>query len=145
MGKLSIQGITHWAIPVNNMEESVRFYGDILGLENRGQLGRSNMTCFGLGDTNILLCERKVPVDDIADRDDGVHYSFNVSPQDLYEACKLFEREKVPVVDLHYREGGHFPGRELYFLDPSGNRLELRDVSWEKGMPEPSFEEIVQS
>ena len=103
------------------------------------------MTCFGFGDTNILLCERKTPVDDIADRDDGVHYSFNVSPENLYEACKLFDQEKVPVVELHYREGGHFPGRELYFLDPSGNRLELRDVSWQKGMPEPSFEEIVQS
>ena len=40
MGKVAIEGITHWAIPVNDMEESVKFYGDILGLENRGQLGQ---------------------------------------------------------------------------------------------------------
>ena len=36
---------------------------------------------------------------------------------------------------------GVFPGRELYFFDPSGNRLELRDPTWHAGMPEPTFEE----
>ena len=35
-----------------------------------------------------------------------------------------------------------FTGRELYFFDPSGNRLELRDPTWTEGMPEPSFEEL---
>ena len=33
-------------------------------------------------------------------------------------------------------------GMELYFFDPSWNRLELRGPTWEKGMPEPPFEEI---
>jgi hypothetical protein len=35
-----------------------------------------------------------------------------------------------------------FPGGELYFFDPSGNRLELRDPTWHAGMPEPTFEEL---
>ena len=145
MGKLSIEGITHWAIPVNNLGESETFYGELLGLEARGRLGNSTMSCFGVEGHNVLLCERKQPIDDVAERDDGVHYSFNVSPMTFVEACKLFHEEKVPIVDLHYRAGGHFPGRELYFLDPSGNRLELRDVTWVKGMPEPSFAEVVSS
>jgi hypothetical protein len=51
----------------------------------------------------------------------------------------------VPIVELEYRAQGYFTGRELYFYDPSGNRLELRDPSWKKGMPEPSFDEIVTS
>jgi hypothetical protein len=51
----------------------------------------------------------------------------------------------VPIVELEYRAQGYFTGRELYFYDPSGNRLEVRDPSWKKGMPEPSFDEIVTS
>jgi hypothetical protein len=43
------------------------------------------------------------------------------------------------------RAKGYFTGRELYFHDPSGNRLELRDPSWKQGMAEPPFEEIVRS
>ena len=37
---------------------------------------------------------------------------------------------------------GVFPGRELCFFDPSGNRLELRAPTWHAGMPEPTFEEL---
>jgi hypothetical protein len=30
-------------------------------------------------------------------------------------------------------------------LDPSGNRIELRDASWTAGMPTPTYEEICAS
>ena len=143
MGKLTITGITHWSIPVNNLEDSEKFYGDLLGLEARGRLGNSYMSCFSVEGHNILLCRRDVPVDDVTKRDTGVHYSFNVSPETFDQAIKLFREENVVVDELNYRATGHFPGRELYFLDPSGNRLELRDVTWQKGMPEPAYDEIV--
>ena len=32
MGQLKIEGVTHWSIPVNNLDESEKFYGDLLGL-----------------------------------------------------------------------------------------------------------------
>ena len=40
---LKIDGVTHWSIPVNDLEESERFYRDLLGLEYRGRLGNSHM------------------------------------------------------------------------------------------------------
>ena len=58
---------------------------------------------------------------------------------------KLFAESGVPVVQLTYREQGFFTGRELYFLDPSGNLLELRDPTWTPGMPTPTHEEIAAS
>ena len=64
MGKLTITGITHWSIPVNNLEDSEKFYGELLGFEARGRLGNSYMSCFGIEGHNILLCRRDVPVDD---------------------------------------------------------------------------------
>ena len=145
MGVLKIEGITHWSIPVNNLEESEEFYGDLLGLNPRGRLGNSLMSCFNVGDHNILLCERERSVDDVAERDHGVHHSFTVSPETFVQGCKVFHESGVPILGLVYRAVGHFTGAELYFSDPSGNRLELRDPTWQEGMPEPSFDEIVRS
>jgi len=50
----------------------------------------------------------------------------------------------VVIDELVYRGKGFFTGRELYFFDSSGNRLELRDPTWQEGMATPSFEEIVR-
>ncbi len=145
MGLLKIEGVTHWSIPVNNLTESERFYGDLLGLRPLGRLGNSVMSCFNVGDHNILLCEREHPTEDSAEVDHRTHHSFTVSPETLVQACKLFRERHIPVDNLVYRAKGFFTGRELYFFDPSGNRLELRDPTWHQGMPEPTFEEIVRS
>lgn len=142
MGSIKIDGVTHWSIPVNNLEESEKFYGDLLGLKRLGRLANSVMSCFNVGDHNILLCEREQAAQA---PDQRVHHSFTVSPESFVEACKIFHEKKIPIVELTYRAKGYFTGRELYFLDPSGNRLELRDPTWKAGMPEPPFEEIVRS
>ena len=145
MGLLKIEGVTHWSIPVNNLEESEEFYGDLLGLNSMGRLGNSVMSCFNVGEHNILLCEVEHPEDKTPQRDERVHHSFTVSPDTFVQACKVFHERQVPIVNLIYRARGFFTGRELYFFDPSGNRLELRDPTWKEGMAEPSFDEIVQS
>jgi hypothetical protein len=58
MGLLKIEGVTHWSIPVNDLAESEKFYGDLLGLKPLGRLGNSGMSCFNVGKHNILLYER---------------------------------------------------------------------------------------
>jgi len=144
MGAFKIEGVTHWSIPVNNLKESEEFYGDVLGLELLGRLSNGVMTCYNVGAHNILLCERQKPQDkDIIE--ERVHHSFNVSPDGFVAACKTFYEKNIPIVELEYRAKGHFTGRELYIYDPSGNRLEIRDSTWQKGMPEPTFEELVRS
>ena len=37
MGLLKLDNMTHWSIPVNNLEEAEQFYQDILGLEYQGR------------------------------------------------------------------------------------------------------------
>jgi len=145
MRPLKIEGITHWSIPVNDLEESEHFYGELLGLMPRGRLGTSRISCFTVGDHDVLLCERGQNVDKSFVEEENVHYSFTVSPETLVQACKLFSEKKVPIGHLYHRPGGKFPGRELYFFDPSGNRLELRDPTWKPGMPESSLEELADS
>lgn len=139
---ISIEGLTHWSIPVNDLSESEAFYRDILGLEYRGRLGDSGMACFTVGDTSLLLCQRNEPIVRTVKQDNFLHHSFTVSPETLTAACRYFKETGVPVVSLVYREQGFFIGRELYFQDPSGNVLELRDPTWVKGMAKPSFDEL---
>ena len=145
MGQLKIEGVTHWSIGVNDLDESEKFYGDLLGLTSVGRLGNSRMSCFNVGDHNILLCERQQEESKQFKEDRQVHHSFTVSPQTFEQACQIFDERKIPTDDLVYRARGFFTGRELYFFDPSGNRLELRDPTWTQGMPEPPFEEIARS
>ena len=146
MGMLKLDGVTHWSIPVNNLEESEKFYGDLLGLEPKGRLGNSNMSCFAVGGHSILLCQRKEPIFRTPQQDNRLHHAFDVSPQTFERACKLFREKGIRIAEpIVYRERGHFTGRELYFLDPSGNMLELRDPAWKPGMPTPTYEEIIKS
>lgn len=144
MGLLQIEGVTHWSIPVDNLDEAEAFYGDLLGLKPLGRLGNSGMSCFNVGDHNILLCERAATVDRSFVEERNVHHSFTVRPEILVQACKIFSEQNVRVDRLYHRKEGYFPGRELYFFDPSGNRLELRDPTWKAGMPEPTFEELAR-
>lgn len=142
MSLLKIEGVTHWSIPVNDLAESEAFYGDLLGLTAKGRLGNSGMSCFTVGDHNILLCQLDQPTTQASQRDRKVHHSFTVSPETFATACRLFRERQIPIDDLVYRARGFFTGRELYFFDPSGNRLELRDPTWQEGMPTPPFAEI---
>ena len=142
MGNLKIEGLTHWSIAVNALEEAKAFYGDLLGLESVGPLG-PNMWRFLTGDSSLLLYQRAAPRDP-ADAEE-MHHSFTVTPETWVEACKVFAARELKIHALVYRAKGHFVGRELYFGDPSGNRLEFRDATWQPGMPEPSYDEIVAS
>ncbi|HEX9445010.1 MAG TPA: VOC family protein [Candidatus Binatia bacterium] len=143
---IKVEGVTHWSIPVNNLEESEKFYGEVLGLEPKGRLGNSMMSCFAAGGHSILLCQRKEPVRRTPEQDNRLHHAFDVGPDTFAAACKLFHQTGVEIAEaIVYRGRGHFTGRELYFLDPSGNMLELRDRTWTTGMPTPTYEEIVKS
>ena len=146
MEKLKLDRVVHWTIPVNNLEESEKFYGEILGLEHVGRLANSAMSCFKLGNHNILLCKRNDPIVRTVEQDGRLHHAFDVSPQMFNKACKLFRELGIKIHEpVDYRAGGFFTGRQLFVLDPSGNRIELRDASWQQGMPTPTYEEIVRS
>ena len=74
MSLLHVEGVTHWSIPVNNLEESEDFYGELLGLTPVGRLGTARMSCFTAGAHHILLCERAATVDHTFVEDPKVHH-----------------------------------------------------------------------
>ncbi len=138
MGLLKVDGVTHWSIPVNNLEEAEAFYRDVLGLEYKGRLGNSNMSCFTAGSHSILLCQRNEPIVRTPEQDNHLHHAFDVSPEMFKKGCKLFHEKGIPIVQpIVYRAKGFFTGREIYFQDPSGNILELRDATCSTGSMKP--------
>jgi len=139
-----ISGVTHWSIGVNNLDEAERFYRDVLGLECRGRLAGGNMSAFTVGGHNFLLCERQEPLHRTRQQEHPLHWAFTLEPEEWDKAARtLAEKGIEPCEPVYYREKGFFPGRELFVLDPSGNRIELSDLTWRPGMPTPTFEEIV--
>ena len=138
---LNVEGVTHWSIPVNDLEEAEECYGELLGLAPVGRLGNNIMSCFNVGDHNILLCERPNPVDGPLKEDAGCIIPSPFLPRPSSLGAGL-PREKRRHRSFDVSRPGVFTGRELYFFDPSGNRLELRDPTWTEGMPEPSFAEL---
>ena len=137
------KGVTHWSIPVRDLESSMEFYREFLGLEDRGRLGSSGANCFRAGSADLICWETGKDTDPsivVA----GVHYAFIFSPEEWDRAIFEVHRRAIalnrPII---YRQAGKFLGRELYVLDPSGNEIELTDPTWKSGMPTPAFEEIV--
>ena len=146
MGMLKLDAVAHWSVPVNQLEEAEKFYGEILGLESLGRLATSRQACFKLGNHFIILCERNDPIVRTIQQDGKLHHAFDVSPGMFNKACKLFDELGIKIHEpVDYRPAGFFTGRQLFVLDPSGNRIELRDPSWQLGMATPSYEEIVRS
>jgi extradiol dioxygenase family protein len=136
MEKLKLDAVVHWSIPVNDLDAAEKFYGEILGLEHVGRLANSPMSCFKLGNHNILLCQRNDPIERTVEQDGRLHHAFDVSPEMFEYACKLFHKLGIKIHEpVDYRPGGFF----------TGNRIELRDASWKMGMPTPTYEQIVNS
>ena len=145
MGMLKLDAVVHWSIPVNNLEDSEKFYGEILGLDYAGRLATSRTACFVLGGHNILLCERQEPIVRTIQQDGRLHHAFDVSPEMFDKACKVFRDLGIRIHEpVDYRPGGFFTGRQLFVLEPSRNRIELRDFLLGAGMPTPTYEEICE-
>ncbi len=109
-------------ITVRDLERSVKFYTDIVGLpvERRFQAGPSTEICFlGSGETKVeLICDRTLKEPGTAD---SVSLGFEVKSLD--EKLK-FIKEK----DLRVHAGPFQPNpriRFLYVKDPDGVRVQF--------------------
>ena len=79
-----------------------------------------------------------------AQSEEEVNHSFTVSRETLLKACELSLEHQVPIDQPVHRKQGFFTGRELYFFDPNGSKLERPGPNWSDVMPEPTVEELAQ-
>jgi catechol 2,3-dioxygenase-like lactoylglutathione lyase family enzyme len=96
---VNIEGITHWALAVNDLTESEEFYRDLLGLEHKGRLPGGSMSCVAVGANNILLCQRKEPGGQSGDQY-SMHMSFTVNPATFEDSVRLLHDRGVTITQL---------------------------------------------
>jgi catechol 2,3-dioxygenase-like lactoylglutathione lyase family enzyme len=121
----SARGLHHFAVVARDVEETVRFYQDLLEFplteifENRDYKG-SNHCFFDIGNGNLLAFFDFPGLDlgEYAEVLGGLHHiAISVDP-DRWEHL----RRKLDEAGVDYL---HESGTSLYFRDPNGARLEL--------------------
>jgi lactoylglutathione lyase len=103
-------GINHVALEVGDVEEALRFYGQVFDFELRGRV--PGMAFVDMGDQFLALAETGEP-----GRDGERHFGLVID--DLDAARRRLEAAGAELV----------PGRGLDFRDPWGNRIELVQYS----------------
>ena len=141
----TISRVGHVGIQCTNVDRSITWYRDVLGLTltgrwPMGENGEMAFMRFTDDHHNIVLFTHPTRVTD-ENRNAGYnalqHIAMEVADRDEWlRALADLKRKGVEIVQgplIHGPEGGNGPGnafggsgsRSFYFLDPDGNRLEL--------------------
>lgn len=111
-----INGISHITFAVSNLDRSIKFYSEVLGLKLVAHWDRG--AYLTAGDMWIALNEDK-KVSSESQRD-YTHIAFNVLSIDFSKLKKKLKKAGVKSFKENTSEGDSF-----YFLDPDGHKLEL--------------------
>ena len=134
---INIRLIDHVVIRVNNLEQMIDFYCDVLGCRVERGPGEMRLAQLRAGNSLIDLLEVAGPLAREGGRagnsDDGNmdHFCVQVEPWDADAIRIHLEKHGVEVGEVVTRYGALGTGPSLYINDPEGNTVEL------KGLPQP--------
>lgn len=126
----AIRGLAEVVLSVRDLEKSVRFYRDVLGLPIISPAGSRGAVFFGVGDTGVV--QHQIV---LAPAPPGTpefpttrlhrvmpHYAIEIAPESFES-----ERRRLESLGLEVRTGEHpfLPLKALYVDDPDGNEIEL--------------------
>ena len=115
MSDPKITGLNHLTLAVSNLDRSLTFYRDILGLRLRARWAEGAYLEAG----SLWLCLSLDPAARRSPHPDYTHAAFDVGAED-FEPLSLRIRAAAQL----WREN-RSEGSSLYFLDPDGHKLEL--------------------
>jgi len=113
-----INGINHITLSVKNIDESFKFYKEILGLK---PIMKSEISAyFKAGTIWIALVKDESKING----SDYSHIAFNIDFKDFNDL-----KNKIKNYGTKEWQKNKTEGDSLYFLDPSGNKLEIHSNS----------------
>ena len=59
---IKLSAVTHWGIPVNDLDAAEQFYTEIMGFRAIGRLSNGHMSCMEVLGQEIVLFQRKEPL-----------------------------------------------------------------------------------
>jgi catechol 2,3-dioxygenase-like lactoylglutathione lyase family enzyme len=122
---IKTQGVVHFSLPVTDLERSAKFYSELLGMRIVQKTPR--MVFLQCGDDYLILAKGNTPLKYDSSEETPVHHAFKVAAQDFEPAVEFLRQSGVKVFHIEDRRDGVFWGRQAYFLDPDGNKLEIHD------------------
>ena len=130
---MNVNGIDHIGIAVENLESSITFYRDVLGLEYLGTeevpSQKVRVAMFAVGGSRIELLEPTAEDSPIAialqKRGPGIHH-IAYSVDDASEAVKTLIDGGVRMIDKEPREGAG--GSRIAFIHPGATGKVLTEL-----------------
>jgi catechol 2,3-dioxygenase-like lactoylglutathione lyase family enzyme len=138
---LSIRGIDHFVLRVQDIETAQRFYCDVLGAQYVAHRSEFGMTHLRVGASMIDLVAVNGPLGKPGGAPAGKegrnmdHLCLRVEPFDQEKIVAHLERHGVEVGEIRRRFGAEGNGVSIYLSDPEGNSVELKGPS--DGSPRP--------
>ena len=123
---LKTQGVLHFTIPVKDLDQSEKFYTEILGMEKVRR--NDHMVFMRAGIDNFVLTYSEKPIDPNPDGQHDIHSAFRVTAEEYDRAKKFLAAKGIPIVKEEDRRKGTFQGRSAYFHDPDKNVIEIMDL-----------------
>ena len=116
-----ITGLRSWNFNAEDLDATLSFYRDGLGIEESGHqnIGGAAVVRLRAGSQGVGLFDASA-----GPRPGIPHHTFSCEgPRDAEELTRELEERGIPVESV--RRQGEGPGYSVYVLDPGGNRLEL--------------------
>jgi methylmalonyl-CoA/ethylmalonyl-CoA epimerase len=130
---MELTQIEHIGIAVKNLEESIKFYENVLGLkcyaveEVKDQ--KVKTAFFQIGETKIELLESTAPDGPISKfiekKGEGIHH-IAFKTKDINSSLKELEEKNIRLIDEHPRKGAE--GLNIAFLHPKAANGVLIEV-----------------
>ena len=125
--------IDHIGIAVNNIEEAVKLYTDVLGLKVSGtetvEEQKVKTAIIPVGESKIELLESTSPEGTIAKfiekRGEGIHH-LALGVSNIEEALETLKEKGIPLIDEKPRKG--VENTRIAFLHPKGTKILLELV-----------------
>jgi len=130
--------VEHIGIAVNNLEESVKFYEDVLGLQCYGieevKDQKVRTAFFRVGQTKVELLESTDPEGPVGKfiekRGQGVHH-LAFATENLESTLEYLEKKGIQLIDKEPRKGAE--GLDIAFLHPKSTGGVLIELCENKG------------
>ena len=123
-----ITKVNHIGIAVNNIEESLKLYTEVLGLKLKNievsTEQKLKTALIPIGDSMIELLESTDPEGTIAKfiekRGEGLHH-IALEVDNIRESLKAMEEKAIPLIDKEPRKG--VENTDIAFLHPKGTKV----------------------
>lgn len=125
--------IDHIGIAVNSIEEAIKLYTDVLGLEVSGmetvEEQKVRIAIIPVGESKIELLESTSPEGTIAKfiekRGEGIHH-LALGVSNIEDALETLKAKGIPLIDEKPRKG--IENTRIAFLHPKGTKILLELV-----------------